>query len=92
MIIVSSIAAFTLIILLLVAMLLFAPLLFALLQQLVAVGKMEPHEMQSAAIVLGGGLACSALWMTIKYITQLGPERRHLDALLSQYEDSLSAD
>lgn len=69
-----------------VAMIAFAPLLFVLLNQLVAVGKMAPHEMQSAALVLGGGLALSAIWMTVKYATQLTPERRHLDALIAQYE------
>jgi hypothetical protein len=70
------------------ASLLFAPLLYVLLNQLVAVGKMAPHEMASAAIVLSGGLACSALWMTVKFTAQLEPERRHLDALLSQYGGS----
>jgi hypothetical protein len=69
-----------------VAMIVFAPLLFVLLNQLVAVGKMALHEMQSAAFVLGGGLAVSAIWMTVKYATQLTPERRHLDALIAQYE------
>lgn len=68
------------------AMAAFAPLLFVLLNQLVAVGKMAPHEMQSAAIVLGGGLLVGALWMAVKYFTQLAPERRHLDALIAQYE------
>ena len=66
----------------------FAPLLFVLLNQIVATGKMAPHEMQSAAIVLGGALALSAGWMCVKYLTQLAPERRHLDALISQYEVS----
>jgi len=68
------------------SMLVFAPLLVVLLNQLVAVGKMAPHEMQSAALVLGGALALSALWMAIKYATQLTLERRHLDALIAQYE------
>jgi len=68
------------------SMLVFAPLLFVLLNQLVGTGKMAPHEMQSAAVVLGGALATSALWMTVKYVTQLAPERRHLDALITQYE------
>ena len=68
------------------SMIVFAPLLFVLLNQLVATGKMAPHEMQSAAIVLGGALALSAGWMCVKYITQLAPERRHLDALIAQYE------
>jgi hypothetical protein len=31
-------------------------------------------------------LAVSAIWMTVKYATQLTPERRHLDALIAQYE------
>ena len=66
----------------------FAPLLFVLLNQLVATGKMAPHEMQSAAVVLGGALACSAVWMIVKYVAQLAPERRHLDALIAQYEAS----
>lgn len=70
------------------AQLAFAPLLFVLLNQLVATGKMAPHEMQSAAIVLGGALACGAVWMIVKYIAQLAPERRHLDALIAQYEAS----
>lgn len=64
----------------------FAPLLFVLLNQLVDTGKMAPHEMQSAALVLGGALALSACWMSVKYLTQLAPERRHLDALIAQYE------
>ncbi len=68
------------------SMVLFAPLLFVLLNQLVGTGKMAPHEMQSAALVLGGALALSACWMGVKYITQLAPERRHLDALVAQYE------
>ncbi len=68
------------------SMIVFAPLLFVLLNQIVATGKMAPHEMQSAAIVLGGALALSAGWMIVKYITQLAPERRHLDALIAQYE------
>ncbi len=68
------------------AMLAFAPLLIMLLNQLVAVGKMAPHEMQSAALVLGGALALSAVWMVVKYLVQLTPERRHLDALIAQYE------
>ena len=68
------------------AMAVFAPLLFVLLNQLVAVGKMAPHEMQSAAVVLGGGLLVGALWMAVKYIVRLAPERRHLDALIAQYE------
>lgn len=68
------------------SMLLFAPLLLVLLNQIVATGKMAPHEMQSAAIVLGGALVLSAGWMIVKYITKLAPERRHLDALIAQYE------
>lgn len=68
------------------AQLMFAPLLFVLLNQLVATGKMAPHEMQSAAWVLGGALACGAVWMIVKYVAQLAPERRHLDALITQYE------
>jgi hypothetical protein len=68
------------------SMLLFAPLLFVLLGQLVSVGKMAPHEMQSAAVVLGGALALGMVWMGVKYAVQLEPERRHLDALIAQYE------
>lgn len=68
------------------AMALFAPVLAVLLNQLVATGKMAPHEMQSAAFVLGGALALSAGWMVVKYVTQLAPERRHLEALIRQYE------
>lgn len=68
------------------AMALFAPVLAVLLNQLVATGKMAPHEMQSAAIVLGGALALSAGWMVVKYFIQLAPERRHLEALIRQYE------
>jgi len=64
----------------------FFPLLFVLLNQLVATGKMAPHEMQSAALVLGGALACGMVWMIVKYVAQLAPERRHLDALIAQYE------
>jgi hypothetical protein len=67
------------------SMLLFAPLLFVLLGQLVSAGKMAPHEMQSAAVALGGALALSAVWMGAKYAVQLAPERRHLDALIAQY-------
>ncbi|MEZ5961157.1 MAG: hypothetical protein R3C30_12120 [Hyphomonadaceae bacterium] len=70
------------------AMIAFAPLLYVLLNQIVATGKMAPHEMQSAAIVLGGALALSAGWMSVKYFTKLAPERRHLDALIAQYEAS----
>ncbi|MBX9745894.1 MAG: hypothetical protein K2X34_03265 [Hyphomonadaceae bacterium] len=65
---------------------LFAPLLFVLLNQLVATGKMAPHEMQSAAFVLGGALALGLVWMIAKYALQLAPERRHLDALVAQYD------
>jgi hypothetical protein len=64
----------------------FAPLLFVLLNQLVSTGKMAPHEMQSAALVLGGALLLSAGWMGVKYLTQIAPERRHLDTLIAQYE------
>jgi hypothetical protein len=71
------------------AMVLFAPLLYVLLNQLVSVGKMAPHEMQSAALVLGGALGLSALWMAVKFITQLIPERRHLDTLIGQYETQI---
>lgn len=73
------------------AMVLFAPLLYVLLNQLVSVGKMAPHEMQSAALVLGGALGLSALWMAVKFITQLLPERRHLDALIGQYETQIGS-
>lgn len=66
----------------------FAPLLFVVLNQLVATGKMAPHEMESAALVLGGALALSVGWISVKYLTQLAPERRHLDALVAQYEAS----
>lgn len=72
------------------AQLVFAPLLFVLLNQLVATGKMAPHEMQSAAFVLGGALALGACWMIVKYLTQLAPERRHLNALIAQYEAQIS--
>lgn len=68
------------------SMLAFAPLLYVLLGQLVATGKMAPHEMQSAGLVLGGALAVGALWMVIKLVTKLRPEQRHLDALIGQYE------
>lgn len=68
------------------AMTVFAPLLFVLLNQLVGIGKMAPDEMRSAAIVLGAAMVCSAVWMIIKYSTQLAPERRHLEALIAQYE------
>jgi hypothetical protein len=47
---------------------------------------MAPHEMQSAGLVLRGALALSAVWMGVKYLTQLAPERRHVDALIAQYE------
>jgi len=67
------------------SILIFAPLLFVLLNQLVATGKMAPHEMQSAATVLGGALTLSLAWMIAKYALQLAPERRHLDALIAQY-------
>lgn len=66
----------------------FAPLLLMLLNQLVSTGKMAPHEMQSAALALGSALALGAGWMVVKYLTQLAPERRHLDALIAQYEAS----
>jgi hypothetical protein len=72
------------------SMILFAPFLFVVLGQLVAVGQMQPDEMQSAAVMLGGALALSALWMIVKYATQLEPERRHLEALLKQYEAAAS--
>lgn len=68
------------------AMLVFAPLLYVLLNQLVATGKMAPHEMQSAGLVLGGALAAGALWMAVKFLTRLSPEKRSLDALVAQYE------
>jgi len=68
------------------SMLVFAPLLYVLLGQLVATGKMAPHEMQSAGLVLGGALAVGALWMVIRLVTKLRPEQRHLDALIGQYE------
>lgn len=70
------------------AMALFAPLLAVLLNQLVETGKMASHEMASAAMVLGGALLLSAGWMAVKYATQLAPERRHLDALIRQYESA----
>ena len=72
------------------SMVLFAPFLLVVLSQLVAVGKMQAHEMQSAAVVLGGALALSALWMIVRYATQLEPERRHLEALIQQYEAAAS--
>lgn len=68
------------------AMIAFAPVLYVLLNQLVATGKMAPHEMQSAILVLGGALALSALWMIVNLVTRLAPERRHIDALIAQYE------
>lgn len=68
------------------AMVVFAPLLIVLLNQLNAVGKMAADEMLSAGLVLGGALAASALWMAVRYFTQLQPERRHLDALIAQYQ------
>jgi hypothetical protein len=68
------------------AMIAFAPLLYMLLNQLVVTGKMAPHEMQSAAVVLGGALALSALWLIVEFVTRLAPERRHLEALIAQYE------
>lgn len=68
------------------AMIAFAPLLYVLLNQLVATGKMAPHEIRSAVFVLGGALGVSALWMIVKLLTRLAPERRHIDALISQYE------
>lgn len=68
------------------AILFCAPLLLVLLNQLVGVGKMAPHEMQSAVLVLGGALVVSSAWMGVKYVTQLAPERRHLDALIAQYD------
>ncbi|UPT62519.1 MAG: hypothetical protein M0D54_19545 [Hyphomonadaceae bacterium JAD_PAG50586_4] len=68
------------------AMIAFAPLLYVLLNQLVATGKMAPHEMHSAAFVLGGALGVSALWMIVKLVTRLAPESRHIDALIAQYE------
>lgn len=68
------------------SILVFAPLLFVLLNQIVATGKMAPHEMQSATVVLAGALMLSACWMGVKYLTQLAPEQRHLDALIAQYE------
>lgn len=70
------------------SMVVFAPLLFVLLNQLVATGKMAPREMQSAALVLSGALVLGAGWMSVKYLTQLAPERRHLDALIAQYQRS----
>jgi hypothetical protein len=72
------------------SMVLFAPLLLVVLGQLVAAGKMAPHEMQSAAIVLGGALALSGLSMGVKYVAQLEPERRQLKALIEQYEAAAS--
>ncbi len=68
------------------AMVVFAPLLIVLLNQLNAVGKMAADEMLSAGLVLGGALAASALWMAVRYFTHLQPERRHLDALIAQYQ------
>lgn len=69
-----------------VAMAAFAPLLGVLLPQMVETGKMAPHEMNSALLVLGGGLAAGAAWMAIKFAVQLVPERRRLDELIRQYE------
>ncbi|MGD9968299.1 MAG: hypothetical protein AB7T59_17400 [Hyphomonadaceae bacterium] len=74
------------IVILCASMIVFAPILVVLLNQLVVSGKMAPHEMQSAALVLGGALAASATWMAIKYLTRLAPEQRHLNALIAQYE------
>ena len=68
------------------AMLAMAPVLGVLLNQLVETGKMAPHEMQSAAVALGGGLALGAVWMGVKYALQLAPERKRLDALIQQYD------
>ncbi|XBQ14837.1 MAG: hypothetical protein ABL308_07645 [Oceanicaulis sp.] len=65
----------------------FAPLLYVLLNQLVATGKMAPHEMRSAALVLGGALVVSLSWMAVKFLTRLAPERRHLNALIAQYDE-----
>ncbi|MEQ8403658.1 MAG: hypothetical protein RKE49_01080 [Oceanicaulis sp.] len=70
------------------AMLVFAPLLLVLLQQLVETGKMAPHEMRSAALVLFSGLGGGALWMAGKLVFKLLPERRHLNALIAQYEEA----
>jgi Na+/proline symporter len=70
------------------AMALFVPLLAVMLNQLEAVGKMEPAHMVQAGIVLGGGLAAGAVWMAVKYVGRLLPERRQLEALIRQYESA----
>jgi Na+/proline symporter len=73
------------------AMALFVPLLAVMLNQLGAVGKMEPAHMVQAGIVLAGGLAAGAVWMAVKYVGRLLPERRQLEALIRQYESGAEA-
>lgn len=68
------------------AFVVFAPLLAVMVSQLGAVGKMAPAHMVQAGIIMGCGLAGGALFMALKYVVQLMPERRRLEALLSQYE------
>lgn len=64
-----------------------APLLFAALEQLGESGKMAPHEQLSAAVVLGGALAVSIVFVAVRYFTRLAPERRQLESLVRQYKD-----
>jgi hypothetical protein len=64
-----------------------APLLYATLAQLERSGKMAPHEQLSAAVVLGGALAASFVFVLVRYFTQVIPERDQLASLVRQYQD-----
>lgn len=68
------------------AYLLLAPALALMINQLGAVGKMEPAHMVQAGIIMGVGLCGGAIYMALKYALQLLPERRRLEALIRQYD------
>jgi hypothetical protein len=70
------------------AMLLFVPVLGFMLTQLGATGKMEPEHILQASVLMGAGLTGGAIALMVRYLSRLVPERRHLIALIRQYEQT----
>ena len=64
------------------------PVLAWLIQQLGEVGKMEPRHQQQMGIIFGAALSVGAAYLAFKYFSQLVPERRRLESLLRQYDQT----
>lgn len=64
------------------------PILVVAVQQLQAVGKVSPRELNSMAVFFGGVFLASSLGMAIRYFGWLAPQRRRLVGLLGELDDS----